>query len=257
MGTSTTGDAATFAVGGVRIDALALPTAVARLVEETGPRAVHLCNAYTVALADRDPALRAMLNADDLVLPDGMPIVWVGRRRGAPGLPGRVYGPDLMAGALDRGRAHGIRHHLYGSTPDVLDRLRRVIGERWPGAEIVGAESPPFRDLTDADLRAATERMAASGADLVWVGLGTPKQDDAVHRLARLGPATYVAVGAAFDFLAGTKRQAPVWMQRRGLEWCFRLATEPRRLWRRYLIGNLRFVRAVLRRDRGSLTAPA
>ncbi len=257
MGTSTTGDAATFVVGGVRVDALALPTAIARLVEENGPRAVHLCNAYTIALADRDPTLRALLNADDLVLPDGMPIVWVGRRRGAPGLPGRVYGPDLMAGALDRGCERGVRHYLYGSTPEVLDRLGRAIADRWPGAEVVGAESPPFRELTDADLRAAAKRMDGAGADLVWVGLGTPKQDDAVHRLARLGPATYVAVGAAFDFLAGTKRQAPVWMQRRGLEWCFRLATEPRRLWRRYLLGNLRFVRVVLRRDRSSLAASA
>jgi N-acetylglucosaminyldiphosphoundecaprenol N-acetyl-beta-D-mannosaminyltransferase len=162
-----------------------------------------------------------------------------------------------MAGALDRGCERGVRHYLYGSTPEVLDRLGRAIADRWPGAEVVGAESPPFRELTDADLRAAAKRMDGAGADLVWVGLGTPKQDDAVHRLARLGPATYVAVGAAFDFLAGTKRQAPVWMQRRGLEWCFRLATEPRRLWRRYLLGNLRFIRVVLRRDRSSLAAPA
>lgn len=257
MKTTSIGDRESFSVGGIRIDALGLEAAVAELLACPGPRAVHLCNAYTIALADRDPDLHALLNADDLDLPDGMPLVWIGRHLGVDGLPGRVYGPDLMAGALDRGRERGIRHYLYGSTPEVLDRLRSMIGERWPGAEVVGAESPPFRDLTDADLRAAADRMDAVGADLVWVGLGTPKQDDAVHRLARLGPATYVAVGAAFDFLAGTKRQAPVWMQRRGLEWCFRLATEPRRLWRRYLLGNLRFIRVMLRRDRGSLAAPA
>lgn len=250
MGTSEIGEQETFTVGGVRIDALSLDAAVAALLADPGPRAVHLCNAYTIALADRDPGLRDRLNADSLNLPDGMPLVWIGRHLGVDGLPGRVYGPDLMADALDRGRALGARHYLYGSTPEVLARLGAQIERRWPGAEVVGSESPPFRTLTDDDLRAAADRMIAAGADLVWVGLGTPKQDDAVHRFARLGPATYVAVGAAFDFLAGTKRQAPGWMQRHGLEWCFRLATEPRRLWRRYLLGNLRFARVLLRRDR-------
>ena len=157
-------------------------------------------------------------------------------------MDGRVYGPDLMARCLDAGRPAGTRHYLYGGTEELLAKLESRILERWPGAELVGAEAPPFRDLSDHEIAAAAERMRESGADVVWVGLGTPKQDWAVDRLAVGGSARCVAVGAAFDFIAGTKRQAPAWIGRSGFEWLYRLLIEPRRLWKRYLVGNSVFV---------------
>jgi N-acetylglucosaminyldiphosphoundecaprenol N-acetyl-beta-D-mannosaminyltransferase len=213
--------------------------------------AVHLCNAYTIALADERADLAAALNAECINFPDGMPLVWWARRHQIS-VSNRVYGPDLMEAVLARGRIHGLRHYLYGSTPEVLDGLVAAIGQRWPEAEIVGTESPPFRELTDHEVAESVRRAGDLGADVVWVGMGTPKQDLLTHRMARLGNGTYVAIGAAFDFIAGTKSQAPAWMQHSGLEWLYRLVTEPKRLWKRYLIYNVKFVR-ILWQSRSSI----
>jgi N-acetylglucosaminyldiphosphoundecaprenol N-acetyl-beta-D-mannosaminyltransferase len=206
--------------------------------------AVHLCNAYTVALADERPDLADALNADCVNFPDGMPLVWLARRRNIA-VSNRVYGPDLMEAVLDRGRANQLRHYLYGSTPEVLEGLTASINRRWPGVQIVGVESPPFRELTGDEVAASVKRAGDLGADVVWVGMGTPKQDLLTDRMASLGGATYLSIGAAFDFIAGTKSQAPAWMQKSGLEWFYRLVTEPRRLWKRYLVYNMKFVRIV------------
>jgi N-acetylglucosaminyldiphosphoundecaprenol N-acetyl-beta-D-mannosaminyltransferase len=233
-------------IGGVLIDFLE-PAAAARHVASGEARgAVHLCNAYTLALAAESAELASTLDTAALNLPDGTPLAWIARRQGIHGCT-RVYGPDLMCDVLELGQNTGLGHYLYGSTPDVLDALERRIGERWPGAHVVGSESPPFRDITEDELDTSLRRARALGADIVWVGMGTPKQDLLVCRMAALGDATYVAVGAAFDFIAGTKRQAPAWMQRAGLEWLFRLVTEPRRLGRRYLVYNWKFVRLLWR----------
>lgn len=233
-------------VGGVPIDFVE-PSAAADLVASNGFRGdVHLCNAYTLSLADERPELAASLCGARLNLPDGSPLAWFARRRGIAGCA-RVYGPDLMRDVLDRGRGADIGHYLYGSTPEVLDALERQIGERWPGTKIVGTESPPFRDISDDELDVSLRCARELGADIVWVGMGTPKQDLLVRRMAARGDSTYVAVGAAFDFLAGAKRQAPAWMQRNGLEWLFRLGTEPRRLGRRYVVYNWRFLRLLWR----------
>ena len=234
---------------GIRIDALPLDQAVARLralAAERAGRAVHLCNAWTLALARRDPQLAAALNRGDLNLPDGTPLTWVGRRLGCPQLRRRVYGPDLLLATVRAGRAAGLRHYLYGSTPAVVAGLARRLTERVPGAELVGVESPPFRPLHPDEEAALLGRLRAAAAEVVWVGLGTPGQDLFVDRLRGRAAATLVAVGAAFDFLAGAKPQAPVWLQDHGLEWAFRLACEPRRLWRRYLVGNAVFAGAAL-----------
>jgi N-acetylglucosaminyldiphosphoundecaprenol N-acetyl-beta-D-mannosaminyltransferase len=215
---------------------------------ESGPGAdVHLCNAYTIALADKDPEFRALLRRASLNFPDGKSLVWANRlvHRGIFVPDVRVYGPDLFLDVVALGRAAGLRHFLLGSTPRVLERLADELVRRFPGAEIVGVSSPPFRDLTEQESREQTRLVASSGAHLVWVGLGTPRQDWEAARLAAALPAVFCAVGAAFDFVAGTKKQAPAWMQQRGLEWTYRLATEPRRLWRRYLFGNARFLMAV------------
>lgn len=236
-------------LGGVRIDALQLDDAANALVRGDGG-AVHLCNAYTVALASRDEAFRSTLNNGHLNLPDGMPLIWMARRLGLAHMATRVYGPDLMEATLDRGRASDVRHYLYGSTPEVLGALSEAIGRRWPGAQVVGTESPPFTAIDDAMLAASVQRAKEAGADIVWVGMGTPKQDQLVERMAAIGSQRYVAIGAAFDFIAGNKKQAPKWVQRSGMEWAFRFASEPRRLWKRYVIGNSQFIWAVIRNPR-------
>jgi N-acetylglucosaminyldiphosphoundecaprenol N-acetyl-beta-D-mannosaminyltransferase len=213
---------------------------------------VHLCAAYTLAVADREPDMRDLLRRASLNLPDGKGVVWANQivHRGL-GLPGeRVYGPDLFRAVLRLGQPVRLRHYLLGSTPDVLAALRASIRRDYPDALVVGTESPPFRPLNPDERRAQVDRLRGSGAQVVWVGLGTPKQDREAARLAGQVPAVFVAVGAAFDFVAGRRRQAPAWIQRNGLEWMFRLASEPRRLWRRYLFGNARFVYAVARRLR-------
>lgn len=211
---------------------------------------IHLCNAYTLALADRDVWMHDLLGRSGLNFPDGQAVVWANRlAHPEKDLPTeRVYGPDLFLAVVDRGQQAGLRHYLLGSTPEVLDALRQRLLDAYPAARIVGWESPPFRDLTEAERTAQAERIRCSGAQVVWVGLGTPKQDHESARLAARLPVVAAAVGAAFDFVAGTKRQAPAWMRRRGLEWLFRLLSEPRRLWRRYVFGNARFLWAVRRR---------
>lgn len=239
-----------FVACGVPIDAVPLDDAVSALAGRQLRGAVHLCNAYTLSLATKDSALRSVLNAECLNLPDGMPLIWIAKRLGLRNMTRRVYGPDLMEMTLERGQAVGLQHFLYGSTPDVLERLQASIASRWPEAIVVGAESPPFAPLTESELSDAYRRFQAAEADVVWVGLGTPKQDLVVERLQGVQDshsAAFVAIGAAFDFIAGTKRQAPVWLQRCGMEWAFRLVTEPKRMWRRYLIGNLRFIAGCVR----------
>src|SRR5664280_90903 len=218
-------------------------------------RAVHLCNANTLSLALRDPELQHRLNQGNLNLPDGMPLIWVGRRLGLDHLDGRVYGPDLMLATMDRGRDLGLRHYLHGSTDEVLTVLEAELRRRLPGVDIVGSDAPPFRELTAEEEFALEQRLVGLRPDIVWVGLGTPKQDAFAHQFRRRVPSTFVAVGAAFDFISGAKRQAPVWMQKRGLEWAYRLASEPRRLGRRYLVGNARFVAGVVR-DRPGVEMP-
>lgn len=233
-------------IGPVEIDIVPLEESARAIVARRLTGAIHLCNAYTIALADERPELAELLGRDSANLPDGTPVVWWARRHGHEAAE-RVYGPDLMERVLDLGRAHRTRHYLYGSTPEVLAALTTEIELRWPGAAIVGSESPPFRELTDDEIRDSAERVRSLAADVVWVGMGTPKQDMIAHRMSALSDAAFVAVGAAFDFIAGTKRQAPRWVMRIGMEWAYRLATEPRRLWRRYLVYNWKFLRVLLR----------
>ncbi len=211
-------------------------------------QAVHFANAYTIALADADPAYAELLaDPSAAVFTDGVPVAWLGRRF-YPDVAAtwhRVYGPDVMTAVFDADTE--VRHFLLGGSPETLVALQQAIAQRWPRAKVVAAESPPFRPMTAAEVAAQDQRIRQSGAELVWVGLGTPKQDHEVARLAAELPVVALAVGAAFDFLAGTKPQAPLWMQRSGTEWAFRLASEPKRLTRRYLWGNPRFLQAALR----------
>lgn len=240
---------------GVPITACTLDRAVDLVIEmatvehQANGADIHLCNAYTLALADQDSGLKNLLRRSSVNFPDGMSVVWANRwRHRGLGLPHeRVSGPDLFERVFDVGQSVGLRHYLLGSTPEVLADLRAELIRRYPAAEIMGAESPPFRELTDQEWDDQQRRLRDSRAQVVWVGLGTPKQDWAAQRLAAEVPAVVVAVGAAFDFVAGHANRAPEWMQRGGLEWVFRLSSEPRRLWRRYLLGNLQFARAAAR----------
>lgn len=257
--TTTCGDGAqarrSFLCCGVRIDALTLDDATEEILRPAAAgavRAVHLCNAYSLSLAERDPAFRRLLNRGDLNLPDGMPLVWAGRRLGLEHLRSRVYGPQLMEAVIDRGRSTRLRHYLYGSSPTVVERLVSALSAAYPGVEIVAAESPPFRPLSPDESAGLVERVRAARPGVVWVGLGTPIQDRFVDEFRASLGTTLVAVGAAFDFLAGTRAQAPRLLQEHGLEWAYRLAREPRRLWRRYLVGNVVFLRGVAREHLGS-----
>lgn len=210
-------------------------------------RHVHLANAYTIALADKSAEYRRVLNSPAVNFPDGKPIGWVSELLGhSPSLE-HIRGPQLFLDVFEQGSMQGsIKHYLLGSTPEVLAALVANLETKFPNVSIVGAESPPFRALSDAELEAQDARIMESAADIVWVGLGTPKQDFEVERLARNLPVLAIAVGAAFDFAAGTLKEAPPWMTNSGLEWLFRLISEPRRLWRRYVFGNARFVKAAL-----------
>lgn len=204
---------------------------------------IHLLNAYSISLSRSNSQFHDVLTESAaLNLPDGKPLGWLSRLRGDTSPLNQVRGPDLFEAVLCSGQEYGIRHFLLGATDETLQLLEAEIIRRWPRARIVGTFSPPFRAMTQEEIRRQDQLVDASGADIVWVGLGTPKQDLEARRLSRTVGALPVAVGAAFDFLAGQKPIAPPWMQRLGLEWLFRLASEPRRLWRRYLVGNAQFL---------------
>lgn len=244
MVSSTPTRPGTFLCCGVHIAAVT-PEGAADLIlaSRAGePRSTHLCNAYTLSLAVRDTAYRALLNASDLDFADGHYVAMVGRRRGHPEMTERTYGPTLMSDVVDRGRATGLRHYLYGASPETVRALAAALTERYPGVEIVGVESPPFRPLTENEEGALVERVREAAPDVFWVGIGTPRQDHFVADFTDRLRCTVVPVGAAFDFHAGVKPLAPPVLQRHGMEWAYRLVTEPRRLWKRYLVGNPVFV---------------
>lgn len=204
---------------------------------------VAVCNVHSVMTARRDPALREAIAGATIATTDGVPLVWVVRLTRRPEQR-RVYGPDLMEQALEESDRRGDwRHFLFGTTPETLARLTDAIARRMPLAKVVGTMPPPFRPLTPAEEDDFVSAVQASGADIVWVGLGMPRQELFIHRVApRLPGVALVGVGAAFDFLSGTVPQAPDWLQRAGLEWLYRLIQEPRRLWRRYLVNNPAFI---------------
>jgi N-acetylglucosaminyldiphosphoundecaprenol N-acetyl-beta-D-mannosaminyltransferase len=203
---------------------------------------------HTVMACQEDPALRAAVAGASFTVPDGQPLVWALNALGHE-LPDRVYGPELMDRACARAAETGQRFYLYGGrNHGALAELARRLRLRHPGLKIVGGHCPPFRRLSDAEDEAIAAEINRSGADVVWVGIGVPKQEKWMARMRdRLDAPVLVGVGAAFDFHAGLVPQAPDALQRLGLEWAFRLVQEPRRLWRRYLRYNPRFVLGFLR----------
>lgn len=234
---------------GVGISALGLAQARDAILAARGrTRLGYVCvtGVHGVSEAQRDPAVRRALNAAWLNVPDGMPLVWLGRGCGHRQVT-RVYGPDLLLAVCDAGRAAGLTHYFFGGAPGVPERLRDKLMQRFPGLRVAGTMAPPFRPMDVAEIAALSADVAAKRPDVFWVGLSTPKQElfMAAH-WAQLDAGVLIGVGAAFDFHSGGRPQAPRWMQRSGLEWLFRLAVEPRRLWRRYLVNNPLFVARVL-----------
>lgn len=205
---------------------------------------IHLFNAYSLALAHTDGDYAECAKYSTINFPDGKPIAWFSHLIG--GKLHQVRGPRYFEDVISAGVEHGVKHYFLGSTPETLRSLRAVIESRFPGVKIVGIHSPAFRNLTESELLAQDEGIRACDPDIVWVGLGTPKQDFEARRLASVG-FNAAAVGAAFDFSAGTKKLAPAWIRVIGLEWFHRLLSEPRRLWRRYLWGNTVFLGLVFR----------
>lgn len=224
-------------------DALGTLSRWARLRES---RYVCICNVHSVITTQQDPAFATVVREADLATPDGAPVAWMLRRLGHEGQQ-RINGPDLMARYCAEAGRRGESIYLYGGTEETLAILQNVLLARFPGLRIAGAYSPPFRALTIDEDAAVVEAINASGAGTVWVSLGCPKQEKwmAAHRGRIRG--VMVGVGAAFDYIAGTIPRAPLWMQHAGLEWLHRLVSEPRRLWRRYLVTNSLFVWGVVK----------
>ena len=205
---------------------------------------VAAANTHLVTLARHEPAFAETMARFDLILPDGMPLVWCMNRRGAQ-LADRVYGPTFMLRCLEA-TAESASHYFLGGTEELLASLTAKLRKKFPALKIAGTYSPPFApsgEWSAEEDQRMLNAIAQSGAEFVWVGLGCPKQESWLARMKdRLPPAVYGAVGAAFAFHAGRVKQAPMWMQDHGLEWAFRLAAEPRRLWRRFFVFNSLFL---------------
>jgi N-acetylglucosaminyldiphosphoundecaprenol N-acetyl-beta-D-mannosaminyltransferase len=236
---------------GVGVSAITMDTAVREIagwIADGRQHYVCVTGVHGIMEAQRDPELLRIHNDSGLTTPDGMPLVWASRWAGACHVD-RVYGPDLMLELCALAADRGWRSFFYGGKPGVAQLLAERLTARLPGLIVAGTESPPFRELSPEEDTGAVERINAARPDIIWVGLSTPKQERwmAAHTGRVLAP-VLIGVGAAFDIHAGLLPQAPVWMQRRGLEWAYRLAREPRRLWRRYLGNNPRFVAAIVRR---------
>lgn len=239
---------------GVLIDAVDYEGATARILAAARagePLAATALAVHGVIEAVDDPTLRHRVNRLDLVTPDGQPVRWALDHLHGTGLPDRCYGPTLMLHLCAAAAAEGLPVHLYGSTADVVDDLARNLTEQFPGLVVAGSSPSTFGQVSPAELDAIAERIRATGARLVFAGLGCPRQEVFAYEMRdRLG-VPVLAVGAAFDYHAGRRREPPAFVQRAGLQWLWRLVRDPRRLARRYLTTNPRFVAGVLRQRAG------
>jgi N-acetylglucosaminyldiphosphoundecaprenol N-acetyl-beta-D-mannosaminyltransferase len=232
-------------VFGVHVSATCYDEVVQKVIAAASskqPALIDFMPVHGLIPAVQDRKHLARLNQFEIVAPDGQPVRWALNYFYKAGLTDRVYGPELTWRLCRAAAEAGIGIYLFGSTDEVLEKLQKRLLEAFPKLHIAGAESPPFRPLTAEEDAAAVERINASGAGLLFLGTGSPRQEvfafehrDSIH-------AVQLCVGAAFDFHAGTKKIAPPWMQKRGLEWLFRLTQEPGRLWKRYLTMNSRYV---------------
>ncbi len=234
---------------GVGVSAINLSRATALILEAVRQNRrgyVAVTGIHGVSEAQSDPEFRRILNAAFLNTPDGMPMSWVGRLQGFQDID-RVYGPDLMLEVCAATQDGSVRHFFYGGGPGVADELRTALSARFPGISVCGTYTPPFRPLNLDEEAELLRRLQEARPHICWVGLSTPKQERFMAAYLDKFPTTVmIGVGAAFDMHSGKIRQAPLWMQRNGLEWFFRLTQEPKRLWKRYLVNNPLFVFRIL-----------
>ena len=235
----------TISLLGVNVSRVDLDLAVRQICAWVGQQQrTYVCVAPVATLVDaqRDPQYMAAVNGAGMVTPDGMPVVWLAKSKGCKDVE-RTYGPDLMLEVCNHGQDLKLRHFFYGGTEDTLRKLQQKLCEVYPQILVAGTYAPPFKSQVWQEDQEVIDRINNSAADIVWVGLGSPKQDFwmQLHRPLLSAP-VIVGAGAAFDFCSGVKPQAPRWMQACGLEWFFRLCCEPGRLWKRYLIGNSLFL---------------
>jgi N-acetylglucosaminyldiphosphoundecaprenol N-acetyl-beta-D-mannosaminyltransferase len=234
----------------VRINAVQIGQVVERMKgwirERDGCHSIAATSMHGIVEAQHDSSFKEILNSTDLVVPDGMPLVWLGRHQGHL-LRRRVYGPDLLLTFCEESAKKGYRHFFYGGEPGVAERLGASLKARFPGLNVVGMCSPPFRQLSANEEEEMIGMIGRAAPDVLWVGLGTPKQERWMHEhKGRLRVPVLVGVGAAFDMLSGRRKQAPRLLREHGLEWFFRLLQEPRRLWRRYLVYGSKFIAYLL-----------
>jgi N-acetylglucosaminyldiphosphoundecaprenol N-acetyl-beta-D-mannosaminyltransferase len=233
---------------GVRISAIHMAQAVNIADEHIrlgGKAYICVTGVHGITEAQSNPRLLRILNRSLVNTPDGMPTVWVGHLQGHREMS-RVYGPDFVLALCARSAERGYRHFLYGGNPCVAEQLGRVLSKWFPGLQIVGTFTPPFRPLNEPERKDLKERVAAAKPDVIWVGLSTPKQEQFMAEyLDLLDTRLMVGVGAAFDIHTGRINDAPHWMKRSGLQWLHRLNQEPGRLWRRYLLNNPKFLWSV------------
>jgi N-acetylglucosaminyldiphosphoundecaprenol N-acetyl-beta-D-mannosaminyltransferase len=240
---------------GSRVPVVSMDDALAHVEEmiADGParcRQVIVTGFHGVWEGHKDPGFRSVLNGADFWIPDGVSVPLILRLRGHP--MRRLTGPDFMASLLERGAERGYRSYFFGDTEDTLDALRARVEERYPGNRIAGAFSPPFRTITSDEDQAQVDRINAARPDILWVGLGLPKQERWIHEhLDRLRVPVAIGVGAAFGFLSGRVKRAPAWMGELGFEWAYRLVVEPRKCMRRSLVEGPRFILAVMRESVG------
>lgn len=237
---------------GIPIDVVNMQRAVGLILEwaavSTKPRMIFVRDVASLMLARSEPKLRALHDQAALVVPDGMPLVWIGRLRGLGDEIGRVAGSDLVDAVCSASQQTSLRHFFYGGKPGVADEMARKLQSRFPELTIVGTMSPPMREIHgdyafDTAARTELQQLREAAPDVVWVGLSSPKQEYWMAAASKeLQRGVLLGVGAAFDFQSGAVKRAPLWMRARGLEWLYRLLSEPRRLYRRYLILAPQFV---------------
>ena len=238
-----------FNVLGVAMSAMDLRVAVEAVFEACAQhRKGYVCvtGVHGVSEAQKDPSFKSVLNRAFLNSTDGMPLVWLGRREVGRWVD-RVYGPDLMLEVMKATQDGRYSHFFYGGAPGVAEQLKTRLAERFPGVRIAGVHCPPFRPLNEGEQADLAAQVSTARPDIIWVGLGTPRQERFMAEyLPRLDCTLMIGVGAAFDFHSGRVKQAPKWMQRSGLEWLHRLYSEPRRLWRRYCVNNPLFIARII-----------
>lgn len=215
-------------------------------IQSGGGGYICVSNVHTTVMAYEDEDYRKIQNSALLALPDGKPLSVVSKKRGFPEAE-RVAGPDLMERMFRESTQNGYLHYFYGSTPETLAALLEKLQEKYPKIQIAGMEAPPFRDLTKEEDTACIDRINQTEPDIVWVGLGAPKQERWMYAHKDSIKGLMIGVGAGFDFHAGTVKRAPKWMQNIGMEWLYRLCQDPKRLWKRYVSTNWKFAKLVVR----------